>query len=156
MMAKRIAKETPNAILADLREQLQAGLSGAYALERELGVELVVTLGALLHLFEEIPPVLRPVLNNDEAMIAFVQKLIERGQAKLVVMAVDIQPEEVLAHIPLLCEEKGIPYTYVPSKQELGTAAGLEVPTASVAITDAGRGAQIIGEIAEAVASLRK
>lgn len=85
-----------------------------------------------------------------------VTKLIERGQAKLIVMAQDIQPEEVLAHIPLLCEEKGIPYTYVPSKQELGTAAGLEVPTASVAIVDAGRGAQIIGEIAEAVAALRK
>lgn len=85
-----------------------------------------------------------------------VTKLIERGQAKLVVMAQDIQPEEVLAHIPLLCEEKGIPYTYVASKQELGAAAGLEVPTASIAIVDAGRGAQIIGEIAEAVAALRK
>ena len=71
-------------------------------------------------------------------------------------MAQDIQPEEVLAHIPLLCEETGVPYTYVASKQELGAAAGLEVSTASVAIVDAGRGAQVIGEIAEAVAALRK
>lgn len=85
-----------------------------------------------------------------------VTKLIERGQAKLVVMAQDITPEEVLAHIPLLCEEKGIPYTYVASKQELGNAAGLEVPTASIAITDAGRGQATVAEIAEQVAALRK
>lgn len=85
-----------------------------------------------------------------------VTKLIERGVAKLVVMAQDTTPEEVLAHIPLLCEEKGVPYTYVPSKQELGNAAGLEVATASVAITDPGRGKQIIDELAEQLAALRK
>jgi large subunit ribosomal protein L7Ae len=85
-----------------------------------------------------------------------VTKLIERGQAKLVVMAQDIQPEEVLAHIPLLCEEKGVPYTYVPSKAELGNAAGLDVPTAAVAVTDPGRAKQTLDEIAAAVATLRK
>ena len=85
-----------------------------------------------------------------------VTKVIERGQAKLVVMAGDITPEEVLAHIPLLCEEKGIPYTYVPSKQELGNAAGLEVSTASIAITDAGRAKPLVDELAEQLASLRK
>src|SRR3989304_138101 len=56
-----------------------------------------------------------------------VTKLVERGDAQFVVMAEDVQPEEVLAHMPLLCEEKGIPYAYVPSKQELGVAAGLGV-----------------------------
>lgn len=73
-----------------------------------------------------------------------VTKLIERAQAKFVVMAEDVQPEEILAHIPLLCEEKNIPYAYVPSKQELGTAAGLTVPTASVAILDYGKSKIII------------
>ncbi len=85
-----------------------------------------------------------------------VTKAIERGQAKLVVMSTDIQPEEVLAHIPLLCEEKGIPYTYVQSKLELGNACGLDVPTASVAVMDAGRGKPVIDEIAQAVEGLRK
>ncbi|MHB8585541.1 MAG: 50S ribosomal protein L7Ae [Thermoplasmatota archaeon] len=85
-----------------------------------------------------------------------VTKIIERGQAKLVVMAGDIQPEEVLAHIPLLCEEKGIPYTYVGSKQELGTSAGLDVPTASVAILDPGRAKPLVDEIAAQIAGLRK
>jgi large subunit ribosomal protein L7Ae len=85
-----------------------------------------------------------------------VTKIIERGQAKLVVMAQDIQPEEVLAHLPLLCEEKGIPYTYVGSKQELGTSAGLDVPTASVAILDPGRAKPLVDEIAQQIAGLRK
>lgn len=66
-------------------------------------------------------------------------KQVERGQAKLVVMAEDVTPEEILAHMPVLCEEKNIPYTYVPSRQELGNAAGLGVSTSSVAIVDPGK-----------------
>src|SRR3970282_2403977 len=54
-----------------------------------------------------------------------VTKVVERGDAQFVIMAEDVQPEEILAHMPLLCEEKGVPYAYVPSKQELGGAAGL-------------------------------
>lgn len=73
-----------------------------------------------------------------------VTKIVERGQAVLVVMAEDIAPEEVLMHIPYLCEEKGIPFAYVPSKQELGRAAGLTVPTASVAITKPGKAKNLI------------
>ena len=66
-------------------------------------------------------------------------KQVERGQAVLVVMAEDVMPEEVLAHMPLLCEEKKIPYTYVHSKEELGNAAGLKVSTAAVAVVDPGK-----------------
>ena len=43
-----------------------------------------------------------------------VTKSSERGEAKLVVMAEDVDPVEILVHIPLLCEEKRIPYVYVP------------------------------------------
>src|SRR3972149_11231356 len=68
-----------------------------------------------------------------------VTKLVERGDAQFVVMAEDVQPEEILAPMPLLCEEKGIPYAYVPSKQELGVAAGLGKATASTAILDPGK-----------------
>ena len=53
-----------------------------------------------------------------------VTKLVERGDAQFVVMAEDVQPEEILAHMPILCEEKGVPYAYVPSKQELGVSVG--------------------------------
>src|SRR3989304_8333106 len=48
-----------------------------------------------------------------------VTKLVERGEAAFVIMAGEVQPEEILAHMPLLCEEKGVPYGDVPSKPEL-------------------------------------
>ena len=84
-----------------------------------------------------------------------VTKAIERGDAKIVIMATDVQPPEILAHIPALCEEKNVPYVYVPSKAELGNAIGLEKPTASVAIVDAGNGKAQIDEIAAAVKDLK-
>lgn len=68
-----------------------------------------------------------------------VTKQVERGQAKLVIMAEDITPEEILAHMPVLCDEKNIPYAYVPSKDELGTSAGLLVSTAAVAVLNPGK-----------------
>lgn len=67
-----------------------------------------------------------------------VTKSIERGEAKLVVAAEDVSPPEILMHLPVLCDEKKIPFTKVPSKLELGRAAGLDVPTSAVAVADAG------------------
>ena len=54
-----------------------------------------------------------------------VTKSSERSEAKLVVMAEDVDPAEILVHIPMLCEEKHIPYLYVQKKQRLGQVAGL-------------------------------
>src|SRR5437870_13097378 len=67
-----------------------------------------------------------------------VTKLVERGEAQFVVMAEDVQPEEILAHMPLLCEENGVPYAYVPSMQELGVAVGLGKEMAFIEILDQG------------------
>jgi large subunit ribosomal protein L7Ae len=83
-------------------------------------------------------------------------KQVERGQAKLVVMAEDVTPEEVLAHMPILCEEKKIPYTYVPSKEELGNAAGLNVSTAAVAIVNPGKEKAGIESIVKKIETLKK
>jgi large subunit ribosomal protein L7Ae len=85
-----------------------------------------------------------------------VTKLVERGDAQFVIMAEDVQPEEILAHMPLLCEEKGIPYAYVPSKQELGVAAGLGKATASTAILDAGKAKPLLDDLATKLRALRK
>jgi large subunit ribosomal protein L7Ae len=63
---------------------------------------------------------------------------IERGNAQFVVIADDVQPPEIVMHLPLLCEDKGVPYVKVDSKEELGAAVGLNVSTASVAIEDPG------------------
>ncbi len=85
-----------------------------------------------------------------------VTKAIERGIAKLVVMAQDVDPEEVMMHIPVLCDEKKVPYSYVPSKSELGKAAGLEVQTSSVAIVEEGDSKKLIDEVAKKTAELNK
>lgn len=81
-------------------------------------------------------------------------KSIERGDAKLVVIAGDVQPEEVVMHLPPLCNEKKIPYVYVPSKTELGRAAGLDVGTAAIAIADAGNGKDIFKDIISQIEKL--
>lgn len=65
-------------------------------------------------------------------------KAIERGEAKIVVIAEDVDPEEIVMHIPVLCGEKNAPYVYVAEKAALGKAAGLMVGTAAIAITNAG------------------
>ncbi|MBI4014589.1 MAG: 50S ribosomal protein L7ae [Candidatus Aenigmarchaeota archaeon] len=65
-------------------------------------------------------------------------KAVERGIAKLVVLAEDTSPAEILMHLQPLCDEKKIKLVKVPSKSELGRAAGLQVPTASIAVVEAG------------------
>jgi len=85
-----------------------------------------------------------------------VTKAIERGIAKLVIMAEDVEPEEVLMHIPVLCDEKKIPYSYVPAKAELGKAAGLEVPTSSIAIVEDGGAKKLIDDISKKTEELKK
>lgn len=76
-----------------------------------------------------------------------VTKAVEKGIAKLVVIAKDISPPEITMHIPLLAEEKGIPCVEVASKEELGAAAGLGIGTAAVAIIQEGEAKGLIKEI---------
>ncbi len=83
-------------------------------------------------------------------------KAIERGMAKFVVIAEDVEPPEVVAHLPLLCEEKKVPYIFVPNKNQLGSSSGIEVPAASVAITDSGNAADLIKDISGQIDSLKK
>lgn len=67
-----------------------------------------------------------------------VTKAIERGTAKLVVYAADVEPKEIVQHIPVLCKEKGIKCAEADSKQKLGIAVGLPVATSSVAVIEVG------------------
>jgi large subunit ribosomal protein L7Ae len=83
-------------------------------------------------------------------------KQVERGQAKLVVMAEDVSPEEILAHMPMLCEEKNIPYTYVPSKEQLGIAAGMGVSTTAVAVLNPGKEKSGIENIVKKLEAVKK
>ncbi|MBS3152224.1 50S ribosomal protein L7Ae [Candidatus Woesearchaeota archaeon] len=76
-----------------------------------------------------------------------VTKSIERGTAKLVLVAQDTNPKEIIMHLPALCEEKGIPIVPVPKREELGEIAGLNIPTASIAIIQEGEAKQAIKEL---------
>lgn len=71
-------------------------------------------------------------------------KVVEKGIAKLVVVAEDVSPKEITMHLAPLCKEKGVPYVSVPSKAELGAAAGLPVATVCVAIVQEGDAKDII------------
>ena len=73
-----------------------------------------------------------------------VTKAIEKGKAKLVIVAKDINPKEIIMHIQPLCKEKNVAYVEVESKQELGTAAGLPVATSAVAISDEGEAKDLL------------
>ena len=85
-----------------------------------------------------------------------VTKSSERSEAKLVVMAEDVDPVEILVHIPMLCEEKRIPYIYVPKKQRLGQSAGLSKSAASVAVVEPGEAKSLLDEIAAQFPNLKK
>jgi large subunit ribosomal protein L7Ae len=83
-------------------------------------------------------------------------KQVERGQAKIVIMAEDVNPEEILAHMPILCEEKNIPYTYVSSKEQLGAAAGLTVGTSTVAIINPGKDKESLENLIKKLETIKK
>ena len=74
-------------------------------------------------------------------------KTIEKGKAKMVVIAKDVSPPEITMHIPLIAEEKNVPCFTVPSKEELGAAAGIQVGTGSIAIVEEGEAKSLIKEI---------
>ena len=83
-------------------------------------------------------------------------KAVERKRAKLVIIAEDVDPAEIVAHLPALCDEREVPYCYVPSKHELGAAAGIDVATAAAAIIEPGEAEEAVKEIIERIKELKK
>ncbi len=84
-----------------------------------------------------------------------VTKAIERGISKLVVIAEDVEPPEVVAHLPILCEEHSAAYAFVPSKQELGKALGIDVTSAAAVIIDAGDSQHIVEQIVASLSQIK-
>ena len=82
-------------------------------------------------------------------------KAIERGISKLIVIAEDVEPPEVVAHLPIICEERGAAYVFVPSKQDLGKALGIEVTSAAAAILDSGDAQHIIDEVISTIEKIK-
>jgi len=82
-------------------------------------------------------------------------KAIERGICKLVIIAEDVEPPEVVAHLPILCEEQGAAYVFVPSKQELGKALGIDITSAAAAILDSGDAQHIVDQVISSVSKIK-
>jgi len=74
-------------------------------------------------------------------------KSIERGRARLVLIAENVEPPEIVPHLPLLCDERKAPYVFVPEKQKIGQAVGLMVGSAAASIEEPGDGKELLDEI---------
>jgi large subunit ribosomal protein L7Ae len=83
-------------------------------------------------------------------------KAVERGAAKLVVIATDVDPPEIVAPLPYICDEKKIPFIFVPSKEKLGNACGIDVAAGAVAIAEAGEAEKLVKEIVEKLKEMRE
>ncbi len=82
-------------------------------------------------------------------------KAIERGISKLIVIAEDVEPPEVVAHLPIICDEQGAAYAFVPSKQELGKSLGIDVTSAAAAILDSGDAQHIVDQVIEKISKIK-
>ena len=82
-------------------------------------------------------------------------KTVERGNAELIYVAEDVQPEEIVMHLPEIADEKDVPYVFIGAQDDLGRAAGLEVGSAAAAITDAGDASADVEDIVDKVEELR-
>ncbi len=83
-------------------------------------------------------------------------KSIERGIARLVLIAEDVEPPEIIMYLPGLCDDKKAPYIFVKTKADLGKAAGIERPTAAIAIIVDGKAKALVDDIIEKISGLRK
>ncbi|KAG3272303.1 SNU13-like [Ictidomys tridecemlineatus] len=61
-------------------------------------------------------------------------KTLNRGISEFIVMAADAEPLEIILHLPLLCEDKNVPYVFVHSKQALGLACGVSRPVIACSV----------------------
>jgi len=85
-----------------------------------------------------------------------VTKMVERGQAKLVVLAEDVSPEELLYHLPVLCNEKKIPFTYFSQRKELGKVSGLGVSASCIAVVNEGQAKKELEDLTKNIKELIK
>ncbi len=66
-----------------------------------------------------------------------VVKGLRKEEKGVVVLAGDVSPIDVISHIPVFCEDKGVPYCYVPTRKDLGAAAFTKRPTSVVMVQSA-------------------
>ena len=75
-------------------------------------------------------------------------KALNRGVADLIILAADTEPLEIILHLPLLCEDKNVPYVYVGKQADLGRACGVSRNIIAVAVLNASE-SPIAGQVKE-------
>ncbi|KAG8008365.1 H/ACA ribonucleoprotein complex subunit 2 [Nibea albiflora] len=85
-----------------------------------------------------------------------VQKFINKGEKGIVVLAGDTLPIDVYCHLPVMCEDRSLPYAYIPSKVDLGSSAGSKRPTCVILIKPHEDYQEAYDECMEEVSSLPK
>lgn len=82
-------------------------------------------------------------------------KAAERSTAKLIYISADVNPPEIVAHLPVLCEEKHIPFIYIKKQEELGAACGLKVGCAAAVILEAGKAKNQLDDVVNKIQALK-
>ncbi|KAK0165351.1 hypothetical protein PV328_003870 [Microctonus aethiopoides] len=83
-----------------------------------------------------------------------VQKHIRKGEKGLVIFAGDVYPIEIMCHLPIVCEDKELPYCFVPSRQDIGTAMGVKRGSLMVLIKEHADYKELYDELKEAIRHL--
>ncbi|ADN36852.1 ribosomal protein L7Ae/L30e/S12e/Gadd45 [Methanolacinia petrolearia DSM 11571] len=85
-----------------------------------------------------------------------VTKAVERGVAQLVLIGGDVEPEEIVMHIPALCDEKQCAYVIINQQNDVGAASGLDVGSAAAAIVKPGKAKELLDEVVGQISELRQ
>ncbi|EGI65625.1 H/ACA ribonucleoprotein complex subunit 2-like protein [Acromyrmex echinatior] len=92
--------------------------------------------------------------NNVRNGLKDVQKHLRRGERGLVVFAGDVYPIDIMCHLPIICEDKDIPYCFTPSRMDIGAAMNMKRGSLVVLITESYEYRELYDEIKAAMKTL--
>ena len=131
---KKSKKDSKNEKVEDVEEEEQGTLTGDY--QTRLFVSPIADPLASDKLSKKLLKLIKKGMKDKlvKRGVKETVKAVRKGQEGIVIIAADISPIDVLSHLPLLCEDKGIPYMYVKSRAEVGEACKTKRPTSCVMI----------------------
>ncbi|KAI7815030.1 H/ACA ribonucleoprotein complex subunit 2-like protein [Rhyzopertha dominica] len=83
-----------------------------------------------------------------------VQMRLRKGETGVVVFAGDVSPIDIMCHLPIVCEEKNIPYCFTPSRADIGAALGVKRGTLMVLIREHDDYKELYDEVKQEVTHL--
>jgi H/ACA ribonucleoprotein complex subunit 2 len=61
-------------------------------------------------------------------------KLLKKQEQGICVLGGNVSPMDVITHIPAICENQGVPFVFIPTKEQIGAFAQRSGPVACVVI----------------------